>query len=92
MQCHLNGVHISEVPMFLAKSLSVTTHAVELTDHLDATHLLIILLQLSGVTSYFDVHSSSVAEYGNEDIPKIHLTVKEPPWDPTANDYSEKKT
>ena len=32
MQCHLNGEHISEVPKFLAESLSVTIHAIELTD------------------------------------------------------------
>ena len=27
MQCHLNGVHISEVPKFLADSPGGTTHA-----------------------------------------------------------------
>ena len=49
-------------------------------------------LQLSGITSYIDVHSSSVAEYENEDIPKIHLTAKETPWDPSMNKYSERET
>ena len=68
MQCHLNGVHISEVPKFLAESPSVTTHAMELRDPFNAAHPLIMLLQLSGVTSYFDVYSPNVAEYENKDI------------------------
>ena len=77
MQCHLNGVHISEVPKFLAHSPSVTTHA-KLTDPFDTVHSLIIQLQISGVTSYFDVYSPSIAEYENEEIPKNHLTAEEP--------------
>ena len=92
MQCHLNGVHISEVPKFLAESPSVTTHAIELTDPFDAAHILIIPLQLSIVIRYFDVYSPSIAEYENEDIPKIHLTAEESPWDPSTNKYSEKET
>ena len=39
MQCHLNGVHISKVPKFLAESPSVTTHAFKLTDPFAAAHL-----------------------------------------------------
>ena len=62
MQCCLNGVHISEVPIFLAESPSVTTHAIELTDLFDAAHPIIISFQLSGVTSFFDVYSQCVAE------------------------------
>ena len=33
-----------------------------------------------------------MAEYENEDIPMIHLTVDESPWDPSTNEYSEKET
>ena len=36
--------------------------------------------------------SSSVAKYENDDIPKIHLTVEEPPWDPSTGEYSEIET
>ena len=74
MQCCLNGVHISEVPKFQVECPSVTTHAIELADPFNAACLLIIPLQLSSVTSYFDVYSPSIAEYENEDILKIHLT------------------
>ena len=44
MQCHLNGVHISEVPKILAETPYETTHAKELVDPFNATHSLIILL------------------------------------------------
>ena len=83
---------VSEVPNFLAKNHSVTAHAVELTDPFNATHLLTILLQLSIVTSYFDMHSPSMKEYEIEDIPKIHFTAEEPSWDPSTNKYSERGT
>ena len=46
----------------------MTTHATQLMDPLDAAHLIIILLQLIVVTSYFDAYSPSIAEYENEDI------------------------
>ena len=82
MQCHLNGMQISEVPQFLAENPSETNHAMELVDPYDAAHPFFILLQLSRVTSYFDVYSPSVTEYENDDVPKIHLTPEEPPWDP----------
>ena len=70
----------------------MTTHAIQLPDSFEAAHPLIILLQLSGMTSYFDVYSLSIAEYDNEDIPKIHLTAEEPPWDPSTHKYSERET
>ena len=60
MQCHLNEVHINEVPKFLTETTSETTHAIDLVNPFNATHLLLILLQLSGVTSYFDIHSLSI--------------------------------
>ena len=91
-KCHLNGMHIGEVPKFLSESPSETTHAIELTDPLDTAHLLIIPVQLSSETSYFDVYSSGIAENENEDIPKIRLMAKEPPWDPSMNEHSERET
>ena len=91
MQCHLNGVQISEVHTFLVESPSMTTHVLELTKAFNAAHPLIILLQLSNGASYFDVHSMSKAEYENEDIPKIHFTAEEPPWDPSTNEYSDRE-
>ena len=88
----MNGVHISEVPTFLVESHGETTHATELFDSFDTTHLLIILLQLSGVTSYYDAYSLSVAEYENTGIPKIHVTAEENAWDKSTNENSERET
>ena len=28
----------------------------------------------------------------NDDIPKIHLTTEEQPWDPSTNEYLERET
>ena len=77
MQCCLNGVHTSEVPKFLAESPSVTTHAVQLLDPFNAAHSLIVPLQVSSVSSYFDVYSIRIADNENENIPKIFLTSEE---------------
>ena len=92
MQCHLNGVHTSEVPKFLAEAMSETTHALLLVNPFNATNPLIIPLQLNRVTIYFDVYTSSIAKYENEDIPEIHLTAEEPPWNQSTNEYSEIET
>ena len=43
MQCHLNGVNISEVPKFLADSPSETTYAIQVINTFNAAHTLIIL-------------------------------------------------
>ena len=88
----LNGVQISEVPKFLAENPSETSHAIELVNLFNATYPLIIPLQLSGVTCYFDVYSPSATKYENGDIPKIHLTAEKPPWDPSMNEYSDRET
>ena len=57
MQCHLNGVYFIEVPIFLAERPSVTTQAIQLIGFFNEVHLVIFLLWLSSITSYFDVYS-----------------------------------
>ena len=69
MQCCMNGVHTSEVPKFLSEAPSETAHVIEVVDPFDATHPLIIPLQLSVITSFFDVYAPSIADYENKDIP-----------------------
>ena len=82
MQCHLNGVYISEVPKFLAMSPSVTTHVIKLIELSGSTTLCAILLHSSNANNYLEVYFPSIAEYENEDIPKADLTAKEPLLDP----------
>ena len=88
---HLNGMHISEVLKFLAETPYETPHAIELVDPFNAPHLLIILHQLSSVTSYFDVFSPSITDYEDGDIPTIHLTLEEPLWNPSTGKNSEQE-
>ena len=76
MQCHLNGVHVSEVPKFLAESTSVTTYALELIYSLNAASMLIIPHQLSRVTTYLDLYTLNLTGYANENIPNIYLTAE----------------
>ena len=87
MWCHLNGVHISEAPTFLTYCLSESTYAIQVIDPFNVAHSLIIPLQLSS-----DVYSPSIAEYDNKVVPRIHLTDKEPPWDPSTEEYSKHET
>ena len=63
VQCRMNGLFISEVPKFLAETPYETTHTIELANPFNAAHLSIIPLQLSGVTSYFDVYFPSNTDY-----------------------------
>ena len=58
----------------------MTTHDIQVEDPLNAVHLLINYLKLQGVTSYVDVYFPSIEEYENNDMPKIHLTAEELPW------------
>ena len=38
------------------------------------------------------MYSPSITDYENDDIPKIHFTAEEHPWDPSKNEYSERET
>ena len=78
--------------MFLAKNPNETTHAIKLVHPFNTAHSLIISLQLSRVTTYYDVYSPSVEEYENYDVTTIHLTAEKLPCDPSTNEYSERKT
>ena len=76
----------------LADSPSMTTIGIQLIHSFHPAHPLIIQLQFSSLTIYFDMYSSSIAEYENKDIPKICLISEEFPWDPSIEEYSECQT
>ena len=40
VQCHLKGVHLNEVPKFLADTFSETTHAIQSVNDENAAHQL----------------------------------------------------
>ena len=88
MQWHVNGILIDEVPKFLASFSSETTHAIQLENPYDATHLIIVLLKLNGVTSYFKLRAPTHEEYEDQNILMIELTAEAPPWDPSCPEFS----
>ena len=76
MQCCIDGVLIDEVPKFLAPVLSKIMHPVQIVNPFNATHPIIIPLEINRVTGYFDVRKSTQEEYEDESIFKIELMVK----------------
>ena len=88
----LNDVHVSEVPKLLAWSFCKTTHAIMLMDSFNTALPLIILLQFSRINNYYNIYLPSIAKYENENLPKIHFTSEEHPWDPSTHEHSERKT
>ena len=79
MQCHVNGVLINKVPMFLVPVPSETMHAIQLENLFGATNPIIIPLKLNRVTSYFKVRKPTQDEYEDQNILKIELMVEAPP-------------
>ena len=67
MQCCLNGMQISESTTCLADSSSETTHVIQVVNPPEAIQQCIIMLELQGATSNFDVHSPIMAEFENTD-------------------------
>ena len=87
-----DGMYISEDAIFLTYNPNETAHAIELVDPFNTTLLLIIPLHLNRVTSYVDVHYQAESHYPIVAKHENNFTAKEPPWDPSINDYSERET
>ena len=75
------GVQICEIFNFLPDSSNDSNYVIQLVYLFDAAYMPII-----------HVHSPRIAEYEKELIPRIYFTVKEPPWDPSTDEYSERET
>ena len=58
---------------------SETMHAIHLENFFDATNIIIILLKLKEVTSYFAVRTTTWEEYEVQNIFQMELTVEAPP-------------
>ena len=55
----MNSVPINEVPKFLTPIPGKAIHAIQIENHFDAAHKVIISLILAGVTSYFNVRKAT---------------------------------
>ena len=82
---------IDEVPKFLASIPSKNIHVIQIINPVDATHLIIVLLQLKGVTSSFNVRKPTQIEYEDQNILKIALLVEAPPWDLLSPEFSKQE-
>ena len=91
IQCCMNGVLIDEVPKFLASIPSDTMHYIQIVNHFNAAHSIIIPLKLNGVTSYFDVKKPTWEDHEYQNILKIELVVKAPPYDQSRPEFSRQK-
>ena len=85
-QCRMGGVLINDVPKFQAPSPSLNTHAISVNND-EGSHTLLIPLSLRGVTSYFNVRKPTTYEW--ENYSRYELTLDEPKWDPSTNEYQE---
>ena len=74
MQIRMAGVRINELPKFLVEDMYEKTHTIIVQDPLDLNELLIILLALKGVTSYFLSRKPKASEYEDESNPPIDMT------------------
>ena len=79
------------VPKFLTTNPTTSSHSITIADPTDAAHPYTIPLQLEGVVSYFEYSLSTSAEYENEEIPHLELTVASLAWDPYDKDFASLK-
>ena len=91
MQHRVNGVRVSETPMFLHDAPTEKTYAIEVNDLLNPGELLIIPFKIKGVTSYFAVRKPSVEKYEDGDLPHITMTAEVPEWDPCSADFADQE-
>jgi hypothetical protein len=89
MQCPINGVEINEVPKFLTKNPTTSTHSIWIADPTDAVHPYTIPLQLKGVVSYFKYALPTSAEFEDPEIPHLELTAESPARNPYDKDFAQ---
>ncbi len=87
MQCHLNDVTVSDVPMFLLRNPTLNDYFVIILSYDDDMYL-DTPLKLQGVTSYFPLWTTILSKYKHDNISKFHLTAEALMWDPQMSFYS----
>ena len=91
MQLRMNDVLVNETPKFLAVEPTDEDHAILITkgDH----ERLTIPLSLEGVTSYFQSFKPSAEQYkaATEGVDCLHLTYRDPEWDPHDIEFSRQE-
>lgn len=86
MQVQMNNVEVKDVPKFLARVLTVNTHAITILWPNQDDY--IIPLSLKVVTSYFNTGKPTMQEY-EQATTEIVPTYAAPEWDPHDTSFSQ---
>ena len=91
MQLRVNDVTVNEMPKFLSKNPTDSTHTISIPR--DGEKPLRIPLSIHGVISYFPTFKPTLEEYeaAHEQGTLLSLTEESPEWDPHTTLYSEQE-
>ena len=87
MQLRQNDVEVDERPKFLTTNPTEKSHAIVLTDE---AGVLVIPLQLRGVSSYFNTRKPTAEEFETSEA-VYDLTCNSLEWDPTSEAFAEQE-
>ena len=86
MQLRMAGIRVNDKPKFLTHKPTEDDHCICIPDK---DEVIRIPLELKGVTSYFNARKPSLAEYDDDNIRKLELTIEDPEWDPHSPDFAQ---
>jgi len=92
MQIRMNDVSVNEIPKFLVKNPTDEDHAI-MIDLYEDDGRLTVPLSLEGVTSYFPSFKPTSEQYesAEEGTDLLHLTYRDPEWDPHDDDFARRE-
>ena len=92
MQLRMNDVSVNEIPKFLVENPTEQDHAI-MIDLYENDGRLTVPLSIEGVTSYFPSFKPTTAQYESamEGHDLLHLTYRDPEWDPHDIDFSRRE-
>jgi hypothetical protein len=82
---------VNNLPKFLAADPTDQMHALTLTDPNNPLQLVILPLTLRGVTSLFNVRSTTIEKFNSHDYLRLHLTSETLTWDPPTDLYEQQE-
>jgi hypothetical protein len=91
MQCRMNDVIVEQDAQILAPQPTDQMHALTLTNPDNPLQLVILPLDLKGVTSLLCVRNVTPDEYNSRQYSRLHLTSKTLTWDPQTTSFEEQE-
>ena len=87
VQVRMNDVKLDDKPKFQTEDPTNESHAISCEDNMGT--LIIITLELKGVTSYFPTRKPTKHEFDN--CPRIEVTYLTPEWDPHSTTFQKQE-